>query len=118
MSDGSDRVWEAGYMHADDAQRQEDDRVRPDLGGWISGPCLDQPLNAPHGMTDAEASALWGLRNSWGTYYGVSFSGDEWRAHRLGTGAHFAITADTSEELSGLIWADYQAWRAESRPQL
>lgn len=86
------------------------DQVRYDVGGWISGPCLDQPLNQPPDMTPAEATSLWTLRNTWGTYYGISFVSDVWRAYRLGAVTR-QITADTSEELSGLIWADFTHWK-------
>jgi hypothetical protein len=90
-------------------------QVRFDVGGWISGPCLDRPLNQPHGMTPEEATSLFHLRCIWSDRYGISFTSKVWRAHRLGSGAPWNITAGTAEELRGLIWLDYRAWQAEAR---
>jgi hypothetical protein len=81
-------------------------QARFDVGGWISGPCLDKPLNQPHGMTPEEATSLFHLRCIWGDRYGISFTSKVWRAHRLGSGAPWNITAGTAEELRGLIWLD------------
>jgi hypothetical protein len=62
-------------------------------------------------MTSIEATALWTLRNGWGTYYGISFVGDVWRAHRLGSVTK-QLTADSSQELSQLVWAYFRRWKA------
>lgn len=94
---------------------EQEDRVRYDVGGWISGPCLDRPLNVPHGMTGDEATALFHLRCIWGDRYGISFAGKQWKAHRLGAGAPWNITAGTAEELRGKVYLDYRAWQAEAR---
>ena len=104
-----------------DRTDQPDPNVRYDAGGWISGPSLtademaaaNTRRNLPHGMTSEEATDLFQLRCTWDKYYGIAFSDDVWKAHRLGAGAPWNITADTAEELRGLIWADYSAWQAE-----
>jgi hypothetical protein len=101
----------------DKANDQRGPDVRADIGGWISGPCLDRPLNQPHGMTQDEASALFHLRCTWGDRYQVSYSGDVWRAARLGAFADFSLTGDTAEELQGLIGEDYATWQAGARRQ-
>ncbi len=97
---------------------QPDPNVRHDVGGWISGPSLPAPAesqrNQPHGMTPEEATALGNLRRVWDTYYGIALSDDAWKAHRLGSGAPWNITADTSGELAALIWDDYNAWRTQA----
>jgi hypothetical protein len=62
----------------------EQDQVRYDIGGWVSGPCLDRPLNQPHGMSPEDATSLFHLRCIWGDRYGISHSGGQWKAHRLG----------------------------------
>jgi hypothetical protein len=98
-----------------DMSEQPEGQVRYDVGGWIAGPCLDRPLNAPHGMTPEEATSLFHLRCIWGDRYGISFAGKQWKAHRLGLGAPFNITAPTAEELRGLIYLDYRAWQADAR---
>jgi hypothetical protein len=61
-------------------------------------------------MTSEEATDLFNLRCTWDRYYLVNFAGDAWRASRLGTAATFTITANTAEELRGLIWSDYSEW--------
>lgn len=91
------------------------DQVRYDVGGWISGPCLSSPPHAPYGMSGEDATALFHLRCVWGDRYGISFSGGEWKAHRLGSGAPWNITAGTAEGLRGKIWLDYREWQAGSR---
>jgi hypothetical protein len=96
-------------MSADDGQ------VRNDVGGWISGPCLTGPLNQPHGMTPEEATALFHLRCIWADRYGISYGGKQWKAHRLGTGAPWNITAPTAEGLRNLIGEDFRQWQIESR---
>ena len=78
------------------------------------GPCLSQPLNMPHGMTEPEASDLWAMRNTWEKFYLISFVSDVWRACRLGNSNMNPITADTAGELRGLIWVDYVAWQQEA----
>jgi hypothetical protein len=96
------------------------DQVRLDVGGWISGPCLspDQMTrNQPHGMTSEEASDLFQLRCTWDKYYGISFSDSVWKAYRLGSGATQWLTADTSQELKGLLWTDYVAWQRDTEIQ-
>ena len=94
---------------------EDEGQVRLDLGGWISGPCLSRPLNQSHGMSGEDATALFRLRCIWGDRYGVSFSGSQWKAHRLGSGARWDITVESAEELRGRIWADYREWEAEAR---
>jgi hypothetical protein len=97
---------------------QPEGQVRFDLGGWISGPCLDRPLNVSHGMTGEEATLLWHLRCTWGDRYGISFSNKVWRAHRLGMGAPFNITADSAESLRNLIGEDFRVWQIEARRRM
>jgi hypothetical protein len=94
---------------------EQEDQVRMDVGGWISGPCLSRPLNQPHGMSAEDASALFKMRCVWGDRYGISFSGGQWKAHRLGLGAPWNITADSPESLRNLIGEDYRLWQLETR---
>jgi hypothetical protein len=94
---------------------QPEGQVRYDVGGWISGPCLERPLNQPHGMSAEDATALFHLRCTWGDRYGVSFTNKVWRAHRLGLGAPWNITATTAEELRNRIGEDFRQWQIESR---
>lgn len=98
-----------------DGTAAPDPNVRYDIGGWISGPCLDQPLNVPPGMTDQEAADLWAMRNVWERFYLISFASDVWRASRVGTSGQYTITADSAGELRGLVWADYVAWQREAQ---
>jgi hypothetical protein len=92
-----------------------DGQVRIDQGGWLSGPCLDRPQEQAHGMSAEEATSLFHLRCVWGDRYGISYTGGQWRAHRLGTDAPGNITADTAEMLQGHLWADYRQWMIEAR---
>jgi hypothetical protein len=94
---------------------EQDDQVRVDVGGWISGPCLSRPLNQPHGMSQEDATSLFQMRCIWGDRYGISYSGGQWKAHRLGNGAPFNITASTADELNNHIGEDYRQWVAEAR---
>jgi hypothetical protein len=93
----------------------EQDQVRYDIGGWISGPCLGRPLNQPHGMSPEDATSLFHVRCIWGDRYCISYSGGQWKAHQLGAGAPWNLTADTAEMLQGHIWADYRQWAMEAR---
>ena len=93
----------------------DDEEVRADIGGWISGPCLDRPPNQPHGMSQEEATALFHLRAVWQDRYLINFSGNVWRASRLGTFAKFNILAKTPEELRELVGEDYADWQREAR---
>jgi len=93
----------------------EQDQVRPDLGGWLSGMCLDRPINVPYGMTPEDATALFYLRRIWGDRYGISYSGDEWKAYRVGTCARVTVTASTAAGLRNAIGEDYRVWQIEIR---
>jgi hypothetical protein len=93
---------------------EQDDQVRYDVGGWISGPCLS-PLNQPLGMTPEEATSLFRLRCVWGDRYQIAYSAGVWHGGRLGDFGKLGLTASTAEELRELIGADYQQWQAESR---
>jgi hypothetical protein len=65
-------------------------------------------------MTGAEATALFRLRCLWGDTYGIALSSDGvWSATRL-HGAE-VLTADSAEELSGLMQADISAWLSSQR---
>jgi hypothetical protein len=97
------------------SNQQDEGQVRLDVGGWISGPCLTRPLNVPYDMTGEEATALFHLRCIWGDRYGISFTNKQWKAHRLGTGAPWNITADTAEELRSRIGEDFRQWQIEAR---
>jgi hypothetical protein len=66
-------------------------------------------------MTSEEATDLFQLRCTWDKYYGILFSDNVWRAHRLGTGAPWNITADTAPELRGLIGEDFKEWQASNQ---
>jgi hypothetical protein len=94
---------------------EQGDQVRYDVGGWISGPCLDRPLNQPHGMSPEDATSLFRIRCVWGDRYGISYSGQQWKAHRLGLGAPWNITASTADELNNRIGEDFRQWQIESR---
>jgi hypothetical protein len=65
-------------------------------------------------MTPEDATALGNLRRAYGIYYGIAFSDGVWKAHRLGKGAPWNLTAVTSGEIAALIGEDYKAWRAEA----
>jgi hypothetical protein len=66
-------------------------------------------------MSSEDATALFHLRCVWGDRYGISFTNKTWRAHRLGQGAPWDITAATAEELRNRIGEDYRAWQADAR---
>jgi hypothetical protein len=51
----------------------------------------------------------------WGDRYGISFTSNVWRAHRLGLGAPWNITASTAEELRNLVGEDDRQWQQEAR---
>jgi hypothetical protein len=93
----------------------QEDQVRTDVGGWISGPCLSRPLNQPHGMSAEDATSLWHLRCLWGDRYQVTYAAGIWHAARLGSFGTFDIDADSAIELRSLISEHYQVWQAETR---
>jgi hypothetical protein len=95
------------------SQQQDEGQVRLDRGAWLSGPCLDRPLNQPHGMSSADAANLWHLRCTFGGKYGISYSGGRWLAHRLGTDAPWNISAATAGELWDRIAEDSRQQTAE-----
>ena len=64
-------------------------------------------------MTGAEATSLFRLRCLWGDTYGIALADGVWSASRL-HGAH-VLTADSAEELSGLMQADISAWLSSQR---
>jgi hypothetical protein len=66
-------------------------------------------------MSGEDATALFHLRCVWGDRYGISYTNKIWRAHRLGSGAPFNITASTAEELRNLIGENYRQWQIEAR---
>ena len=57
-------------------------------------------------MTEIERRALWRLRTRWLGVYAVTLANDVWRARQYGN-ATVLLTADTADELAGLIEADY-----------
>jgi hypothetical protein len=89
--------------------------VRPDLGGWISGPCLSRPLNPAHGMSGEDSTALFYLRRLWRDRYQVTYSAGVWRAGRLGTFGRLTLEADCAEKLRNVIGEDYRVWQIEAR---
>lgn len=93
----------------------EQEPVHHDVSERTPGPCLSGPLNQPHGMTPEEATSLFHLRCIWGDRYSVSFSGGEWKAHRVGSGAPWDIKARTAGTLKNQIGEDYRQWQAEAR---
>lgn len=64
-------------------------------------------------MTGEDATALFRLRCVWGDAYGITLADGVWSASRL-HGAE-VLTADSAEELSGLMQSDYSSWLATSR---
>lgn len=65
-------------------------------------------------MTGDEATSLFRLRCLWGDTYSVTISPDGvWSASRL-HGAE-VLTADSAEELNGLMQSDYSSWLATMR---
>jgi hypothetical protein len=65
-------------------------------------------------MTKEEAAALAGLRAMWRYAYHVAFIDGVWRAKRFND-VTVVITADTAEELAGLIESDYASWTSPAR---
>jgi hypothetical protein len=65
-------------------------------------------------MTEEETAALDFLRRTWRDRYRIEVTDGVWRASRMGN-ATVVIAADTSEELRGLIFADFSEWTRESR---
>jgi hypothetical protein len=65
-------------------------------------------------MTEEEAASLAELRAMWRNAYHVAFIDEVWRAKRFND-VTVVITADTAEELAGLIDADYAAWTFPAR---
>jgi len=65
-------------------------------------------------MTKEESSALSELRAIWRNAYHVAFIDGVWRAKRFND-VTVIITADTAEELAGLIASDYAAWTSPAR---
>jgi len=59
-----------------------------------------------------DAVQLYGLKLRWDGHYHVSLTQGTWRAIR-DTDALSVVTADSAEELSALIDADYAVWIAE-----
>jgi hypothetical protein len=65
-------------------------------------------------MTEEEAAVLAELWAMWRNAYHVAFIDGVWRAKRFND-VTVVITADTAEELAGLIDADYAAWTSPMR---
>jgi hypothetical protein len=61
------------------------------------------------------AVQLYDLKLRWDGQYHVSLTHGTWRAIR-DADALSVVSADTAEELSALIEADYAAWTAEGQP--
>jgi hypothetical protein len=57
-------------------------------------------------VTETERQALWRLRTRWLGVYVVTLADDVWRARQYGD-ATVLLTADTADELTRLIEADY-----------
>jgi hypothetical protein len=66
-------------------------------------------------MSGEDATALFHMRCIWGDRYGISFTSKVWKAHRLGMGAPWNITAPTAEELRNCIGEGYRQWQVEAR---
>jgi hypothetical protein len=65
-------------------------------------------------ISTIEAVQLYGLKLRWDGRYHVSLTHGTWRAIR-DTDASAVVTADSAEELSVLIGADYATWAAEGQ---
>ena len=48
-----------------------DPNIRYDLGGWISGPCLDQPLDQRHGDDTVTRESLETEFPDWEAWQGI-----------------------------------------------
>jgi hypothetical protein len=94
---------------------QAEGQVRYDQGGWISGPCLDRPLNSPPGMSGEDATLLWHLRCLWEDRYQIVYAGGQWHAARVGSFSNFNITGDTAAVLREKIGEDYRQWQIQAR---
>jgi hypothetical protein len=68
----------------------------------------------PAAMTSEEAAALAELRATRQGAYHVAFIDGLWRAKRYND-VTVVITADTAEELTVMISADYAAWTSPAR---
>jgi hypothetical protein len=86
---------------------QGSDQVRYDTGGWISGPCLNEPLPD---LTTEEATLLRELQSIWHDKY-VIRAVDAWTAQRIG--GTEVITADNGFELRPMITQDAINWNRE-----
>jgi len=96
-----------------------DPNVRSDVGGWLSGSCLN-PDELPHrepgasqhrpSLTTEDATLLRELQSIWHDRYVIS-ADDGWSAQRLGGGD--VMTADTGFELRSMLTRDAIRWNRE-----